>query len=131
MSKDYILAIIPNSQKKKLKRLLIFLLLNFMTQQPMKEFWKNKKVLVTGGAGFIGSHVVENLVGLKAKVSVFDRMRDGKIKNIEYLKDKVNFIRGDCANRSDAQNACNGQEIVLNLAAHVGGIEYNISHQAT
>lgn len=102
-----------------------------MTKQPSRAFWKNKKVLVTGGTGFIGSHVVENLVALEAEVSVFDRMRNGKIKNIEYLKDKVNFIRGDCTSQSDAQKACDGQEIVLNLAAHVGGIEYNMSHQAT
>lgn len=102
-----------------------------MIQQPSKIFWKDKKVLVTGGTGFIGSHVVENLIALGAKVSVFDRMKDGKIKNIEYLKDKVSFMRGDCANPSDAQKACDGQEIVLNLAAHVGGIEYNMSHQAT
>lgn len=102
-----------------------------MSQQPSQAFWRNKKVLVTGGTGFIGSHVVENLVDLRAKVSVLDRMKDKKIKNIGYLKDKVSFIHGDCTNPSDAQKACDNQEIVLNLAAHVGGIEYNMSHQAT
>lgn len=99
--------------------------------QPSRSFWKNKKVLVTGGTGFIGSHVVEDLVSLGSKVTVFDRMSRGVIKNIEYLKDKVNFFRGDCTNIIDAKNACKNQEIILNLAARVGGIEYNISHQAT
>lgn len=102
-----------------------------MTQIPSQKFWKDKKVLVTGGTGFIGSCVVENLVSLGSKITVFDRMSSGVIKNISYLKNKVNFIRGDCANIIDAKNACRNQEIVLNLAARVGGIEYNMSHQAT
>lgn len=97
----------------------------------MNTFWKNKKVLVTGGTGFIGSHVVEKLVDRGAQVSVLDNIRNGKIKNIEYLKDKVNFIKGDCADLAEAENACKGQEIVMNLAARVGGIEYNRLHQAT
>lgn len=102
-----------------------------MDQQPSQVFWKGKKVLVTGGTGFIGSHVVENLITLGSRVTVFDRMSNGAIKNIEYLKNEVNFIRGDCTNMVDAEKACANQEIVLNLAAHVGGIEYNLSHQAT
>jgi len=97
----------------------------------MKNFWKNKKVLVTGGTGFIGSHVVEKLVTRGAKVSVLDSMRDGKIKHIEYLKDRVHFIKGNCTNENDAFAACKEQDIVMNLAARVGGIEYNRMHQAT
>lgn len=95
------------------------------------SFWKNKKVLVAGGSGFIGSHVVERLVTYGAKVRVLDRMTDGKIKNIEYLKNEVEFIRGDCTDPIVARKACRQSEIVMNLAAHVGGIEYNMSHQCT
>src|SRR3990167_10674328 len=102
-----------------------------MNRRPSQAFWKDKKVLVTGGTGFIGSHVVENLVSFGSKVTVFDRMNKGVIKNIEYLKNKVKFVCGDCTNIIDAKNACKYKEIVLNLAAHVGGIEYNIFHQAT
>ena len=97
----------------------------------MSNFWQDTKVLVTGGTGFIGSHVVEQLVSLGAKVSVLDRMRGGVIKNIEYLKDKVRFISGDCADETDALKACEGQQAVMNLAAKVGGIAYNSTHQAT
>ncbi|MEK7577119.1 MAG: SDR family NAD(P)-dependent oxidoreductase [Patescibacteria group bacterium] len=97
----------------------------------MSNFWQDTKVLVTGGTGFIGSHVVEQLVSLGAKVSVLDRMRGGVIKNIEYLKDKVRFISGDCADETDALKACEGQQVVMNLAAKVGGIAYNSTHQAT
>ncbi len=96
-----------------------------------KGFWLNKKVLVTGGTGFIGSHVVEHLVEKGASVSVIDNMQNGKIKNIEYLKDKIKFIKGDCTNLDDALKACRDQEVVMNLAARVGGIEYNRTHQAT
>lgn len=97
----------------------------------MADFWKQKKVLVTGGTGFIGSHVVEKLVTLGAKVSVLDNLRSGIVKNIANLDDKVTFIKGDCSNPDDAYRSCKGQEIVMNLAARVGGIEYNRAHQAS
>lgn len=96
----------------------------------MSEFWKNKKVLVTGGTGFIGSHVVEKLVARGAVVSVIDNLQSGKIKNIDYLDGKVKFFPGDCTNSTDALTACKGNEVVMNLAARVGGIEYNRTHQA-
>lgn len=96
-----------------------------------KSFWSGKKVLVTGGTGFIGSHVVERLVEFGAKVTVLDKRRNGAIKNIGHLKEKITFIQGDCANLETALAACKGQEIVMNLAARVGGIEYNRTHQAT
>ena len=95
------------------------------------DYWNNKKVLVTGGTGFIGSHVVEKLVARGARVTVLDNLSNGKIKNIAHLKDRVKFIKGDCADPAAAYNACKNQEVVMNLAARVGGIEYNRTHQGT
>lgn len=54
--------------------------------------WKNKKVLITGGSGFIGSHVAEKLIGLDADVSILD-INFGK--NIQHLDGKINFIKQD------------------------------------
>ena len=48
----------------------------------MKDFWENKKVLVTGGAGFIGSHLVEKLIVRKALVTVLDNLQNGKKENL-------------------------------------------------
>lgn len=97
----------------------------------MKNFWKNKKVLVTGGAGFIGSHVVEKLVARGAKVTVLDNLQNGKLSNLKHLEKKYAFIKGDCTNPKTAEKVCINKDIVMNLAARVGGIEYNRKHQAT
>jgi UDP-glucose 4-epimerase len=53
------------------------------------------KVLVTGGAGFIGSHLVEELVRLKFKVVVIDNLSTGNIKNLKSVKKKIKFINYD------------------------------------
>lgn len=95
------------------------------------NFWRNKNVLVTGGAGFIGSHVVEKLVSIGAKITILDNFQNSQKENLTHVIKKIEIINGNCANLSDARKACRGQEIVMNLAARVGGIEYNRTHQAT
>lgn len=99
-----------------------------MTQS---EFWQGKKVLVTGGAGFIGSHVVEKLVARGATVSVLDTLENGSEKNLEPVKDAVTLITASASKLDEALAAAKGQDVVMNLAARVGGIEYNRTHQAT
>lgn len=94
-------------------------------------FWQNKNVLVTGGAGFIGSHVVEKLVSRGAKVTVLDSLQNSTKENLSSVIDKITFIQGDCAKEETAKQACQGMDVVMNLAARVGGIEYNRTHQAT
>lgn len=95
------------------------------------NFWKNKKVLVTGGTGFIGSHLVEKLIDKDAKVTVMDNLRSRGLRNLESVKSKFEFIEGDCRDGKATEKACKGQDVVMNLAARVGGIEYNRMHQAT
>ena len=53
------------------------------------------KYVVTGGAGFIGSHITEKLVERHDTVTVIDNMNTGKEKNLELIKDKINFVKGD------------------------------------
>lgn len=95
----------------------------------MQNFWKSKKVLVTGGAGFIGSYVVELLIDKGADVTV--TTKSGGIKNIENLGERVKVIKSDLTSFKDCVKATRGQEVVLNLASKVAGIQFNIDHPAT
>src|SRR3989338_1136366 len=92
------------------------------------SFWQNKKVLVTGCAGFIGSHVVEGLVGKEAKVRVADNLKFEECKNLQDVKNKIEFVKSDFLKLGDCLKATEGIDIVFNLAAKVGGIEFNIRH---
>jgi GDP-L-fucose synthase len=97
----------------------------------MKNFWKGKKVLVTGGMGFIGSHVVERLITKGADVIVYDNLQNSSKKNLQHVKGKYRLINGDCADADKAEKASRRQDVVMNIAARVGGIEFNRTHQAT
>lgn len=94
----------------------------------MNKFWLNKKVLVTGGSGFIGSHVSELLVKKGAKVSILDHI---KKQNINSIEDQIELIDGDIDNLQIATKACQDKDIVVNMAAKVGGIGYNQTHQGS
>lgn len=97
----------------------------------MINYWQDKRVLITGGAGFIGSHLVEKLVAGGAKVTVLDNLQNGSLANLKMVQKKIRFIKGDCRDMETAKTACREQEVVMNLAARVGGIEYNKTHQGT
>ena len=93
--------------------------------------WRNKEVLITGGASFIGSQLVDALIRRKAKVRVVDDLSSGKIENIrEHIKNKrVDFVRGDLRQRGVLERALNDIEIVFHLAADHGGRGYVDLHQ--
>ena len=55
------------------------------------SYWDGKKVLVTGGASFIGSHLVDKLVSFGASVSVADDLSSGKKENLEDSMQSINF----------------------------------------
>jgi len=80
---------------------------------------KNKKILVTGGAGFIGSNLCEELLEKENEVICLDNFSTGKRHNIENFLSDPNFtlIEGDIRNLEDCQKACEGVEYVLHQAA--------------
>jgi len=73
--------------------------------------------LVTGGAGFIGSHIVERLVKDGHSVRVIDNFSSGKRANLAPFGDKVELLEGDIRDRNDCRRACEGIEIIFHQAA--------------
>jgi UDP-glucose 4-epimerase len=76
-----------------------------------------RKVLVTGGAGFIGSHLVENLVQAGNRVIVLDDLSTGHERNLAGCRDRVELVQGSIADRATVQHAVQGVEVVFHLAA--------------
>lgn len=74
------------------------------------------RVLVTGGAGFIGSHVVEHFQG-KADVRVLDNLRSGYLKNLEGLEHE--FIEGSITDRETVKKAVEGVDYIFHMAAMI------------
>jgi nucleoside-diphosphate-sugar epimerase len=75
------------------------------------------KYLVTGGAGFIGSHIVERLVRDGESVRVLDNFATGHRKNIAPFADKIELIEGDLRKKADCTRACAGVEIIFHEGA--------------
>lgn len=80
---------------------------------------KNKKVLVTGGAGFIGSNIVKYLIKEGNSVTVLDNFMSGYRSNLDPFP-TVNIIEGDVRDKTAVELAMRGVEVVFHLAASVG-----------
>ncbi len=80
---------------------------------------KGKKVLVTGGAGFIGSHTVERLLQEGAAVTVLDNFRTGLRENMQAVQDDIQFIEGSILEAKDLAKATKGQDLIMHLAAQL------------
>ena len=80
---------------------------------------KNRSILVTGGAGFIGSHLVERLL-LDNEVTVLDNFSSGKIEFLEPYRDIPDFrlLTGDLMNPKILDNAVSGKDFIFHLAAN-------------
>src|SRR5438876_8972020 len=101
-------------------------------EQEARMNWRGLQTLVTGGASFIGSHLVDRLVELGATVRVVDNLSSGRFEYLEpHLKSgSVRFIRGDLLRPGVAQQAVEGTSVVFHLAADHGGRGYVDLHQA-
>jgi UDP-glucose 4-epimerase len=130
--------------------------MNFAPEDKGLKMHKNEipMVLVTGGAGFIGSHLVEALLGRGWKVRILDNLSTGKVENLEEatgcswpspknppaefkpysLGKQVEFLKGDISDVDTCRRACQGVSLVFHLAA-LGSVQRSVedpltSHQA-
>lgn len=93
--------------------------------------WRGRKVLVTGGASFIGSHLVDALVRMGARVRVVDNLSSGRTENIRGHVEagEIEFLNQDLMEPGVIRRAMDGMEIVFHLAADHGGRGYVDLHQ--
>jgi len=80
---------------------------------------KIKKALVTGGAGFIGSHITDALVSNGCQVAVIDNLSTGKLSNLEHVKDKIKFYKGDILDQVILEKAVKNCDVIFHQAAIV------------
>jgi len=87
---------------------------------------KNDKILITGGAGFIGSHLADELLSRGHRVTVLDNLRNGSLENLERARtySSFQFIKGDILNAPDCLESTRETECVFHLACL--GIRHSI-----
>src|SRR5205807_9969217 len=92
---------------------------NIFTWMSMWEGERMKKAtyLVTGGAGFIGSHIAEALLDRGESVRIFDNFATGREINLVALKRRAQFIRGDLRDHASVRAAMQGVEVVFHQGA--------------
>ncbi len=73
--------------------------------------------LVTGGAGFIGSHIVHALVARGDRVIVLDNLSTGKLENLDAVRDAITFVEGSITDPQTARECCDGVDVVFHEAA--------------
>ena len=83
---------------------------------------KINKILITGGAGFIGSHFVKRMVNKGYEVTVIDNLERGKFEFLESVINKITLVKADLKDYESVKKYFKGQNCVVHLASKVGGI---------
>lgn len=91
--------------------------------------WQDKEILVTGGAGFIASHLVDLLVEERASVTVIDNLKDGKLENLEESRNKICFKKIDVRDYEGLQEIIKEGEIkiIFHFAANAN-VPYSVEY---
>lgn len=92
--------------------------------------FRDRRVTVTGGAGFIGSHLVDALVARGAEVTVLDNLFSGTLENLAAVRDKIRFVEGDIRDLDACRSAIDGTAHVFHLAA-IGSVPRSMKDPAT
>src|SRR5205823_6847820 len=94
----------------------------------LASYYRDKPVLVTGGASFIGSHLTEILVRSGAKVTVADDFSSGKREHLEGVLKDIELLKGDLRDARFAEAAVAKKSMLFHLAAAHGGRGYIDTH---
>jgi nucleoside-diphosphate-sugar epimerase len=95
-----------------------------------EPIFRGSRLLVTGGAGFIGSHLVDALLERGARVRVLDNLTTGRIDNLERRLSQIEFIEGDIRDKETCSRGCRDVALVFHLAA-VGSVPRSMEDPAT
>ena len=78
------------------------------------------RAFITGGAGFIGSHLTDALIARGDSVTILDNLSTGSKENISHILDKVTFVEGDIRNLELVEQLTKDADVVLHMAAALG-----------
>ncbi len=78
------------------------------------------RVLITGGAGFIGSHLCDSLVSAGENVTILDNLSTGSSNNISHLIGRIGIVQGDIRDKTLVENLTEQSDLVFHLAAALG-----------
>ena len=92
--------------------------------------WNSRRVLVTGGAGFIGSHLVDALLARGARVRVLDNLSNGKRENLAHCEAEIEFLEADIRDAAACRAAVRDVEYVFHQAA-LGSVPRSMKDPST
>ena len=95
-----------------------------------KPAFNETGVLVTGGAGFIGSHLVDALLGRGARVRVLDDFATGRRENLDHCLAEIELVEGDIRKLDTCRESCGGMDLVFHQAA-LGSVPRSIEDPVT
>lgn len=90
----------------------------------LKDAFAGRRLVVTGGASFIGSHLVKLLAACDAEITVADDLSSSRRENLGAVESQITFLKGDLREPAFAGAVMDGQDLVFHLAASHGGRGY-------